>query len=732
MDALLAQKKGKVTERNLNPSIELTSTPPITTSKNNKKHLEKNEILEVSLNENTLETIKHKKPITDVYFRDVSPLNPEKSSELISALPMTYYFDIFLGKFRLGVLGHFAQGDAMEMVSNKDLKMVKKKKIYSLDGVPVMDVSSLFVHGLAATQHLSKHAANYSDILNEMKNYDMFESTVEQTIEQTFNDIKIDGLAVDFKTKRESTELNTQTMQVVRKREIDSRDAKLKRFSARTLGRIQLRTDQDNILTNQLKEHLKSMAEIKKTGMGSVASIRASREEKRYLNEEVMLEFNFENDVLKMKRTIEEVILSSKFRLEEEIRYLNATEETLFRRLEAKSGTESEELEKMVANIVESMFSAVQFASENKILIIKNFMIALCIILIIVIVFEAATITRQIFFIVNKSLIHVHYRHQSTSKMSEIISKISSYFQRNKEENINVKISLDDIVVDSKVKGIFNRTAKTFQEAAKFGRPLPHVIVRGVPGTGKSVAGNAIANDAGIAACTISITELLGLGEKSSLYLFDFLNKIKCGKISTIVVIDKVDEVIKRRSGRSSNDNTKGFTESCLYVLLQIMRDPSPQLGIILSCSVDVAAIDRALLDRVDTLLEMTLPTAPLRLEYSIKRSMVLFGPYLNDTKKREIQTLLNENGPLQLTKHENLDEFLKSSSSDELEDYDAAKCLSVLVTNSQYWSFRDIDKVLNGVISTMLGTPECRITSGLFINEVKNIIKDKENSINN
>ena len=61
--------------------------------------------------------------------------------------------------------------------------------------------------------------------------------------------------------------------------------------------------------------------------------------------------------------------------------------------------------------------------------------------------------------------------------------------------------------------------------------------------------------------------------------------------------------------------------------------------------------------------------------------------------------------------------------------NFDCTLCMKLLAASSGAWSFRDVDKVLGGVLSAVLGTERCRVTSALFVQELRNGVRDKEDA---
>jgi hypothetical protein len=129
-----------------------------------------------------------------------NPLLPPPSPP---QLPIAYYFDSLAGKFRLGIIGETLSLHTQELLSaiNKRV-MLKGQRKLDLQGVKVVDVQTVFMHGLSALQGLfqsGKKAETSLDSIARGVNREMQQTKV---IEQLFEELR-DELPVDVALQRE-------------------------------------------------------------------------------------------------------------------------------------------------------------------------------------------------------------------------------------------------------------------------------------------------------------------------------------------------------------------------------------------------------------------------------------------------------------------------------------------------------------------------------------------------
>jgi len=744
----------------------------------------------------------------DEYFQPIAPLDPQRSAALLSQLPVAYYFDALAGKFRLGLIGETLRAHGAELVSAITKRvMLKGKRKLDLQNVPVVDVHTVFMHGLSVVQGLSRQGALSSAQLSRI------ETGVERELQQThdisalFEQLR-DELPIDVQLQVESVQLNTRWQELLREREAERRDLKLATFRKRMAGRLALREEQHTQLLKAALKHLDDVEAIKRAGLQELANIRGEFEQSKHATEVSTLRQGLANSVRKLRGEIKSIIAATEFRVKEEVRLEQETEETASKVLKAKSDMETAEIEKLVDSVSAEITKAVVFAMGNSSMMLKGAAVLLLAIISIVVVVEAATVTRSVFFQMSKRNIPFRFRaarHAHAHTWASVLSKITQ-----QGADIAPSPLLERVVLSEPLREAFASTSRAIREAGAHGACLPYVLVRGSAGTGKSFGADALVYDAGVAYATIHASEVLALGEKSALFLFDFLHRIqtKSAGAPTMVIVDGVDELVLKRQAAL---DCAGFTESCFYVLLQIMRNPSTQLGVILTTKLALAEVDPAILDRIDSVLEMPLPTQQQRLAYASSQAAVLLAPYVeasalaalvasqvtskadpcasssssssssrrrrrerpeqpaedcssspetdvpettgkdngnrnrnrNRSRSRSISssTLSSLVGNLQVdtdaggtgTSCTELAQELaavlshSTSSTSSTTDPDLQQCLEALAGASAGWSYRELDKVLHGVVGAVLGTVDCRVSQRVFLLEVQNALQEKQ-----
>jgi len=418
-----------------------------------------------------------------------------------------------------------------------------------------------------------------------------------------------------------------------------------------------------------------------------------------------------------------------------------------------------------------------KIATTNKWLFFQGGLVALVAILVIVLIWETAAMTRSLYVRASKAHLPVWYGqredpHAGISAamargctcLSAGLLRIVGSSEEGADRNSAASKTLGDIVADERDMRRFRSTADALSVAAATDAALPNLLVRGVSGTGKSAAASAIAHDSGLRYCILNSAELLGLGEHASLYLFDFLRKVQAANEPMVVILDGADDIIMCRGDAP---DSAGFTESCFYVLLQQLRLTSNRLSMIMTCELHHCEVDTALLDRVDSLLSLHLPAVAQRIEYGLRRSLVLFRPYLSGKQCSDIASYLDKTLSSGRDGHGSISSSGECGSSsseggnansqdiasaspetdtpprvqfenpkesetvllriDKVDaDFNCHYCVTHLASSSAGWSFRDMDKVLGGVVSSVLGTERCQVTSRLFLQEVKNTVNDK------
>ena len=134
---------------------------------------------------------------------------------------------------------------------------------------------------------------------------------------------------------------------------------------------------------------------------------------------------------------------------------------------------------------------------------------------------------------------------------------------------------------------------RSIRSAVAGDRCLSNVLILGPVGCGKSLVAKRIAEASCVGYVVIGGSDLHTLGVKAGLTLQSLFTAYRKNKKRTIVVIDDADTIIADREGDSG-----GGTRSCLYSLLEILRENSPYYSVYMTSQLHVNDIDVAILDR--------------------------------------------------------------------------------------------------------------------------------------
>jgi hypothetical protein len=211
---------------------------------------------------------------------------------------------------------------------------------------------------------------------------------------------------------------------------------------------------------------------------------------------------------------------------------------------------------------------------------------------------------------------------------------------------------------------------------------LKNYLFCGSPGCGKSLAVRSLMHrlqrdhSAYLSTIMISGSDLLSLGNLSGNYIKEMINSYLRYSMPLLLVIDESDSIIVNRdmeknesadldaSGLSrekesenpeetavSNGNTASpgeeaadsieknqqkLIQNTLFSLLEGLRTPSPFLSVVLITRLQLVDIDKAILDRMDSVLPFTLPRKFERLKFLVQQFYDYMLDFLQPAEKEE------------------------------------------------------------------------------------------------
>jgi hypothetical protein len=190
----------------------------------------------------------------------------------------------------------------------------------------------------------------------------------------------------------------------------------------------------------------------------------------------------------------------------------------------------------------------------------------------------------------------------------------------------------EDLYLASKEKTRLLNYMTRLRTSAHSKQPLPNLLLTGSPGVGKSIASAVVALEdsvdqpaVGIPVSVVNGGDLEALGRGSASYLRRIIENSTISDKGCIVVLDRVDGILQQRESGEGHSHAR----DCLCTLLYGIRECTEKLAVIMTTTLTINEIDTAILDRVDSTVLLTLPSADLRFQYVRDMSVRMLRPHM-------------------------------------------------------------------------------------------------------
>lgn len=297
-------------------------------------------------------------------------------------------------------------------------------------------------------------------------------------------------------------------------------------------------------------------------------------------------------------------------------------------------------------------------------------------------------------------------------------------------------------------------------------QPLPNLLFCGPAGVGKSTLAQLVAAMTSVPVTVLSGNDLLSLGNQGGLYLRTVLQECVTKKRITVILIEDADVIIKSRKStvavtaapessilRNSHSSSRSIAvppalNCCLYALLEGIRESSPYFSIVMTSRLASTGVDSAVLDRMDSTIELPLPTAAQRLYFTKLVFESEFMTLLDREDQQLYRQTINGLNQDQLYLHcssltssihsrdqtspeTDCPDAVGSSTTTSISDtsvganvdgsvsFNAGVSFLQLMNISEGWSYRDIKKFLMSTRFSVLANDRCMLTSNIWVKEV-------------
>ncbi len=534
------------------------------------------------------------------YFEGVNEIDGQHSASLIRSLATHQYWDVLKGVYRTGMLGESLLPAHPELVSRLEKKLTvgagsKDHKVDSL----VVDTSTVFAFGLAALKNLCFYASELSInlIAYEKRKHDK----TSDKHHKIRNLMSKEDLAVEMEILQLRLATLTQLVQ-----------SKHEKLSLK-YANLDFRANGSHINHLELHETLQRDKRQQQVVSQQLAAERVrllltayqETEDSVVASERDILQKEFAAEVKLLESDGDVIVAAAAFRVSEQLAAARQNEQVELRILAARS----EALRGSTTQIVDVVFRelAAQCAGllQDPWTLLSYSRYLLLAVALTAIALELSQLLKR--------LLRRAFSGSADSSFT-ILSRARS-------TQLNIRASRDDvkdssllerhqIVASADSRAAILACVDSLAVAVARGGALPNILLCGAAGCGKTVLARAICAESALRVTFLNAGDLQALGSQGGL----FLNKLFAqGAVAgsgrrQLIVVENADPFIASRQHRqqphSEDDDpaqqqtTNCNTNSCLYALLNGIRESCPGHAVLLTTRLDVTAVDSAILDR--------------------------------------------------------------------------------------------------------------------------------------
>lgn len=683
----------------------------------------------------------------DPYHTLLGAVSPEKSLSTVLGLPLSYFFDVIKGTYRVGILGGAIQNSHPDLVQLVSRRVFVNGETIMMNDVPTVDVPLVFTHVLAAVQVLAGRADELRKSL--LVGADGTEEENSKLMTAQYQDLlaaKHRAMEWRQRPKNVSLLLDTMTARVkTQELRLAGHEAGAARrklsLAAIEQARKELHLQHHQILLGLANDAAVSLATLyipstadpilQESAGGELGEAAATDEmllQKEHVHQLARLEQESNLDI--------EMVMN---RTREISRMERINEPTAARLLKVEHELVSKETSQLVDAIFNEFGALTARTFSDGRTTLKACLAIVIFLVVLAAVLELAPAVRAVLASISRSYTANTYGCGSRVKVAG---------------------SLDAMTLSSSTKESLLQLGANLRGAAQTGAKLPYILFCGEAGTGKTMAARAVAQDSGLAVSALCGADLEALGLSAGLHLRQLLDGAARGRGGkTLVIIDEADSIIASRE----YSETKTAASPCLFSLLQAMREGSSNLCIIITTRKKVHDIDSALLDRLDTVEYFAKPGVQQRLEFGLRRCVLQLERYFREGETQELRALLQtqhtafESSPFEsVVRHFELSaQLLREhaanrsispemdrpmgnasatlpimtqierelkimvSSSLSTPNLEVKKALNAFLLASVTWSYRDLDKFFTHLQTSAMSTHECCVTQKIWLSSL-------------
>ncbi len=700
------------------------------------------------------------------YFKSLGNLEKYQGIEVIKNLPMTTYFDVIKGDFRLGVIGDHIVESYPQLLSFIDRRVVVKGKTYEAKKLPVLNNPIAFMYMLGAIQDMDMMLLELEKQAREAR------KGATAYVQEVDDVIAIGKKAGEY----EHANVTAAHIEAVRSKTAlyEGLVAELRLATAtrmqgaveRQEGRLALRQKSEEELLAVYKQHMHAIATEKARSLESVGAEREGRARAAFAQEVEELSLELEVQAARLADEVQQVVDGSKIRVEEAFRVASETEQTLLNIVQAESDSQAQELEAYVRTLfAESRLVFLSLFGDVQSLAFHGSVVVLAIIAV-VIVQELVAGTRFILSRLGGREATLRYQQARDGEAPAIQA----------------------LPVPPVLKRRCSTLARTLHEVSRseLASSMPFSLLYGPKGTGQGDVAEAIARDSGLRYAMVETRDVVGVGTGAGIYLQRLIEKHVRKRRPFLLVLHDADEIIAARGLSTNHSSDQSAARGCLYALLQALKLNNPCVAVLLTASMPLQSVDAAVLNRLDSVLELPLPDKGRRVAYCLHLVGSRLSRHLEESSLADVaeqlqlrseavgaggatpspareavgaggatpspararkdipanwkdvgspETHIPTSPSSSAVKRGNQAQLKKATAAlektlgrcrDSL-DFDIAVALAHLSDLSEGWSLQDIEGLVDRSMAAALGTEACKVTTRLFLSELAYIVEAKQ-----
>lgn len=533
-------------------------------------------------------------------FTKISDANVSDSLRRISHVPLSLYtfkYDTIKNRTQLGVLGQHAQTyfpESVEILPSRHVPGEKGQPPIVLKNFPVVDKSVIYMHAVAAVQELIRKAGELEQQVETMRNEDVrqrewFEQLSRKTHIQPDSQLLEQQVLAEAELRKAQLEtelvnVRAEEERLAIKAEIEEQRA-LKQFEEQ-LARARMQ-EQFSLEQNRTEQKLA----LERMLLEKRDKLRQESQEALQL---VANQHQLQLEEIKRQTEIERIREEARVRAQAE----RDNEDIELRKLSAKAEEDKKKMIEMVNVMAAQISNFVRLFVEepSRMWALVAAMVAL---------YGGAYLVKEMAALVRQLLLQLVSRPRLVRESSVARGILPVWLSSTGKPVPTAKIKevFHDVILTESDKNRVIELALATSNARSNGAPYRHVMLHGLPGTGKTMVAKRLAASSGMDYAVISGGDVAPLGKNAVTEIHNLFRWAKRSRKGLLLFIDEAEAFLGSRTRQKASEHIKNAlnallfntgTESMHFMLVIATNRPED--------------LDDAIIDRIDESVHFSLP----------------------------------------------------------------------------------------------------------------------------